>query len=119
LLRIQSLAKPIGQRLYRGILKSVAGKWKPEEVRSGALLEKVLAHMEAAARGLKRLNAALAVTGAEALRPALESLQVASVDRITSLKTLHSLVTALENKASTIANAAPELSNGTPQSVSD
>ncbi len=97
--KIQSLAKPLGPQLYRGILKSVAGKWKPEEVKNGALLQKVLTHMEAAVRGLKRLDAALNVTGPEAIGPILDSLQVSSVDKISSLKTLHALVSALEQKA--------------------
>ena len=117
ILRIQSLAKPLGSQLYRGILKSVAGKWKPEEVKSGALLQKVLAHMEGAARGLKRLDAALALTGPEAIGPILDSLQVSSVDKITSLKTLHALVSAMETKAATIANTAPQPAEGTPQAV--
>lgn len=118
LLRIQSLAKPLGSQLYRGILKSVAGKWKPEQVKSGILLEKLLAHMEGAARGLKRLDAALAVTGPEAIGLVLDSLQVASVDKITSLKTLHALVSAMETKAAGITAAtAPQQAGGTPQSA--
>jgi hypothetical protein len=119
LLRIESLAKPVGLRLYRGILKSVAGKWKPDEVKSGVVLEKVLAHMEAAARGLKRLDAALAVTGPDALGPVLDSLQVRSVDKITSLKTLHALVSAMETKAGAIANTAPESAGGTREAAPD
>lgn len=103
---IHSLAKPLGPQLYRGILKDVAGKWKPEEVRNGALPEKVLRHMEAAVRGLKRLDAALAVTGPEALAPALDSLQIASIAKISSLKTLHALVSAVEQKAGTAPNPA-------------
>lgn len=104
--RIQALAKPLGPQLYRGILKNVAGKWKPEEVKNGALLQKVLSHMESAGRGLKRLDAALAVTGQEAIGPVLDSLQVASVDKISSLKTLHALVSALEAKAGITAPKA-------------
>ena len=119
--RILSLAKPLGPKLYRGILKNVAGKWKPEDVRSGALLEKVLAHMEAAARGLKRLDAALAVTGPEAVTPILDSLQVARVDKISSLKTLHALVIAMEAKAvitPSDASVADDTTEATPPTVS-
>lgn len=103
--RIQSLAQPLGPRLYRGILKDVAGKWKPEEVK-GALLETVLKHMESAVGGLKRLDSVLAITGPEALAPALDALGIESVDRITSLTTLQDLVSALEKKAETLPKPA-------------
>lgn len=75
--------------------------------------------MEAAVRGLKRLDGALTVTGPEALGPALDSVAGPSVDKITSLKTLHALVSALETKAGDMADPAPEPAEGTPQAGSD
>lgn len=48
----------IGKRFYRGLLKRVARVWSPEQIQQTAVLEKVLAQMQGAERGLSRLEAA-------------------------------------------------------------
>ena len=63
--QIEALEKPLGKGLYRGLLKTVARVWRPSQVQNMALLRKLLAHMQAAERGLRRLEVAvgLAVPG--------------------------------------------------------
>lgn len=93
---IEAMAEPLGRGLYRGLLKSVARVWRPGEIRDSALLRKVLTHMQAADRGLRRLEAALDQTGRESLDRILRSLDVQSLDRVDSLEMLHKIVVALE-----------------------
>lgn len=94
--RIESMAEPLGRGLYRGLLKSVARVWKPSQVQEGALLHKLLKHMQSAERGLRRLDAALDHTGPESLRSILRSLDLKSIDQVNDLETLHDIVVALE-----------------------
>jgi hypothetical protein len=58
--RIEALEKPLGKGLYRGLLKTVARVWTPSQVRDLAVLRKLLGHMQAAERGLRRLEPASA-----------------------------------------------------------
>lgn len=97
--RIEGMAELLGKGLYRGLLKTIATAWKPSEITDVVVLEKVLAHMQAAERGLKRLEAALDRTGREPLATILRSLNLNSLDRVESLDTLHKIVLALEAKA--------------------
>jgi hypothetical protein len=99
---IEALEEPLGKRMYRGLLKSVARVWKPNEIRDMSLLRKVLEHMQGAERGLRRLDAALAVAGPEAMDPPLRSLQLTSLDRVNSLDALKLIVFAVEDAASKI-----------------
>ena len=55
---IDGMEQVVGRRMYRGILKSVARVWNPKEIQDKAIQEKVLAHMQAAERGLRRAEAA-------------------------------------------------------------
>ena len=55
--------------------------------------------MQAAQRGLKRLEAALDRTGPEPLAAILRSFNLNSLDRVESLDTLHKIVLALEARA--------------------
>lgn len=55
----EAMAEPLGKRLYRGLLKSVARVWNPTEISDIDVLRKVLQPMQAAERGLRRLEAAL------------------------------------------------------------
>jgi hypothetical protein len=100
--QIEALEGPLGKRLYRGLLKSVARVWKPSEIRDMALLRKVLEHMQGAERGLRRLDAALEVTGPEAMDPPLRSLRLTSLDRVDDLDALKLIVLAVEEAASKI-----------------
>ena len=59
----------------------------------------MLAHMQAAERGLRQLDAALDRTGGEALYPILQSLQLTSLDQVDNLETLRSVVLAAEQAA--------------------
>jgi hypothetical protein len=97
--RIQRMADLLGKGLYRGLLKTLATAWKPSDITDIGVLEKVLTHMQAAERGLKRLEAALDRTGLEPLATILRSFNLNSLDRVESLDTLHKIVLALEAKA--------------------
>jgi len=99
--QIVTLERALGKSLYRGLLKTIARVWKPDQVQDPVLLERVLAHMQAAERGLRRLDAVLDKTGSAALGPILRSLQIRSLDRIESLETLKQIVVALEASAGT------------------
>lgn len=97
--RIEGMAELLGKGLYRGLLKTIATAWKPSDITDAVVLEKVLARMQAAERGLKRLEAALGRTGPEPLAAILRSFNLNSLDRVESLDTLHKIVLAMEAKA--------------------
>ena len=94
------MEKVIGKRMYRGILKSVARVWNPKEIQDKAIQERVLAHMQAAERGLRRAEAAREKAGLVAFARVLGSLRLSSLDQVDNLKTLQEIVTALEAAAS-------------------
>jgi len=48
-----------GTRLYRGLLKAVAKVWNPKDIRDQAMQKKLLTHMQAAQRGLRRVDTAV------------------------------------------------------------
>jgi hypothetical protein len=100
--QIQALEETLGKGLYRGLLKTVAHAWKPDQVRDAALLQRVLACMQGAQRGLQRLETALAVTGPEALDPIFSRLKVRSLDRVDNLETLKEIVLGLEETAAKV-----------------
>jgi hypothetical protein len=93
---IEEMADLLGKGLYRGLLKAIATAWKPSDITDIVVLEKVLTHMQAAERGLKRLEAALDRTGPELLATILRSFNLNSLDRVESLDILHKIVLALE-----------------------
>jgi hypothetical protein len=97
--QIEALEKPLGKGLYRGLLKTVARVWRPSQIQNVALLRKLLAHMEAAERGLQRLEVAVGVTGPEALARILDSLKLDSMKKIDNLKMLKEIVLRLEQIA--------------------
>jgi hypothetical protein len=97
--QIEALEQPLGKGLYRGLLKSVARVWRPSQVQDLALLRKLLAHMQSAERGLRRLEAAVGLTGPEALARLLESLKLNSMETVDNLKTLKEIVFKLEESA--------------------
>ncbi len=101
--RIEEMADLLGKGLYRGLLKTTATAWKPSDITDLVVLERVLTHMQAAERGLKRLEAALDRTGPEPLATILRSFNLNSLDRVESLDTLHKIVLALEARADSIS----------------
>jgi hypothetical protein len=99
---IEGMEKVIGKRMYRGILKSVARVWNPKEIQETAIQKKVLAHMQAAERGLRRAEAAREQAGLAAFARVLGSVKLSSLDQVDSLKTLQEIVVALEGTASRV-----------------
>lgn len=96
---IEQMEQALGKRLYRGLLKTVARVWSPRDIQNPAVQQRVLAHMQAAERGLRRLDAALDRVGPQALQEMLHSLKLRSFDRVDNLHTLHQIVIALEAAA--------------------
>ena len=94
---IETMEGKIGKRFFRGLLKRVARVWNPEQIQETAVLEKLLAQMQGAERGLSRLEAAKA-----RLSPLIVDRVIASLNappaKLEDLQTLHSLVIALEGE---------------------
>jgi hypothetical protein len=97
--QIEAMAEPLGRRLYRGLLKTVARVWNPTEIREADVLRKVLEQLQAAERGLLRLKAALNRIGPETLVPILRSMRLNSLAQVDSLETLKRVVLAVEQAA--------------------
>jgi hypothetical protein len=97
--QIESMEAALGKRVYRAILKDLGRAWSPRQITDVGLQEKVLKHMQAAERGFKRVEAAVAKVGREPLEAILGSLNVRSFEQISDLSTLHKLIVALEAKA--------------------
>ena len=95
---IEGMEKVIGKRMYRGILKTVARVWNPKEIQDKAIQERVLAHMQAAERGLRRAEGGARKGGAGDLCQVLGSLRLSSLDQVDNLKTLQEIVIALESR---------------------
>ena len=96
---IEQMERAVGKRMYRGPLKTVARVWNPKDIHDPAIQQKVLAHMQAAERGFRRLDAALARVGPESSTQILRSLKLQSIDRVDNLQALHEIVLALETSA--------------------
>ncbi len=94
---IEAMKKKIGHRLYRGLLKRVARAWSPQQIREETVLEQVLAQMQAAERGLMRLEAARARLAPGVVEKLFVSLNTPPA-RLEDLQSLHSLVVALEKE---------------------
>ena len=97
--QIEAMAEPLGKAIYRGLLRTIARAWKPAQIQETELLERVLRHMQAAERGLGRLDTALSVTGPKALGTVLQSLRLASIDQVDNLETLKMIVLEMEKVA--------------------
>jgi hypothetical protein len=98
-LEIEQMERSVGKRMYRGLLKTLARVWNPKDIQDLAIQQKVLAHMQAAERGFRRLDAALDRVGPESLTQILRSLKLQSIDRVDNLQSLHKIVLALEAAA--------------------
>ncbi len=96
---IEQMEQALGKRMYRGLLKTLARVWNPKDIQDSAIQQKVLAHMQAADRGFRRLDAALERVGPEALTQILRSLKLQSIDLVDNLQTLREIVLALETAA--------------------
>lgn len=96
---IEAMAVPLGRGLYRGILRDLARVWNPREIEENSVQRKVLEHMRCADRGLMRLKAALEKTGPRALTPILQTLGLASLERVDNLEILKRIVLDLESAA--------------------
>jgi hypothetical protein len=95
---IERMESVVGKRMYRGLLKSVARVWNPRDIRDRDTREKVLAHMQAAERGLRRAEAARDKAGLAAFVGVLGSFNLRTLDQVDNLKTLQEIVVALESK---------------------
>jgi|SRR5579859_3110038 len=93
------MEQELGPALYHGLLKSIARVWSPGDIREIGLQYTVLEHMEAARRGLRRAAAAAAKIDRTTVFEILRSLDVDSIEKVTDLQTLHTIVTALERSA--------------------
>jgi hypothetical protein len=98
--QIEEMEEMLGKRMYRGLLKTVARVWNPRDIRDSAIQQRVLAHMQAARRGLRRLDLALDRVGPEVLDSLLCARALRSLDQVDNLTTLHEIVCALEGVAS-------------------
>jgi hypothetical protein len=96
---IEQMEQLVGKRMYRGLLKSVARVWNPKGIQDQAIQEKVLAHMQAAERGLRRAEAAREKAGLAAFAGVLGSLRLSSLSQVDNLNTLREIVVALEGAA--------------------
>jgi Rad52/22 family double-strand break repair protein len=96
---IEQMERALGKRMYRGLLKTLASVWNPKDIHDPAIQQKVLAHMQAAERGFRRLDAALERGGRQALTQVFRSLKLQSVDLVDNLQTLREIVLALEAAA--------------------
>lgn len=96
---IQQMEQVAGKRMYRGLLKTVARVWDPKDIQDPQTQQRVLAHMQAAERGLHRAEAARDRAGLAAFAAALGSLKLSSLDQVDNLKTLQEIVVALEAAA--------------------
>jgi len=90
------MEKRVGKRMYRGLLKTIARVWNPKDIRDSTIQQKVLAHLQAAERGLRRAEAARNRAGLAAFAAVLGSLRISSLDQVDNLKTLQEIVAALE-----------------------
>ncbi|PYV99400.1 MAG: hypothetical protein DMG89_07855 [Acidobacteria bacterium] len=94
--RLKGWKKQSANACIARILKSVARVWNPKEIQDKAIQEKVLAHLQAAERGLRRAEAAREKAGLAAFARVLGSLRLNSLDQVDNLRTLQEIVVALE-----------------------
>lgn len=97
---IERMQRVVGKRMFRGILKSVAKVWNPRDIQDCSIQEKVLAHLQAAERGLARIGAVRDRVGLAVFARVLGSLRLSSLDQVDNLKTLQEIVVALEEAPS-------------------
>jgi hypothetical protein len=97
---IELMEEVVGKRMYRGLLKSLARVWNPKDIQDPETQQRVLAHLQAAERGLRRAESAREKVGVAAFAGILGSLRLSSLDQVDNLKALQEIVVALEEAAS-------------------
>src|SRR6266567_1333549 len=97
---IEVMEGVVGKRMYRGLLKSLARVWNPKDIQDPETQERVLAHLQAAERGLRRAESARERVGLASFAGILGSLRLSSLDQVDNLKALQEIVLALEEAAS-------------------
>jgi hypothetical protein len=107
ILAIEATERKIGKRLYRGLLKKLARVWSPQQIQEMAVLERVLAQMQGAERGMARLDAAQAKLTPDTIQRIISSLN-APPAKLEDLQSLHALVVALEKATETSDPFLPE-----------
>ena len=100
--QIEQMAKSLGRPLYRGILRTSARVWGPDQITDVAVQRKVLEQMQSAERGLGRLNVAIGKTGPGPVNDVLQSLKLRSLEMIDNLQVLKKVVLAIEASASSM-----------------
>lgn len=93
---IEKMERVVGRRMYRGVLKSAARVWNPNEIRDAAAQQRVLAQMQAAERGLLRAKAAREKAGLASFAAVLGSMKLSSLEQVDNLNTLKEIIVALE-----------------------
>src|SRR5258707_396717 len=73
---IEQMEHVVGKRMYRGLLQTAARVWNPKDIQDQAIQEKLLAHLQAAGRGLRRAAAARGKEGLAAFEAVLGSLRL-------------------------------------------
>ena len=94
---IERMERVVGKRMYRGLLKSVARVWNPRDIPDRVTQERVLAHLQAAERGLWRARNARDTAGLATFAAVLGSWKLSSLDEVDNLKTLEEIVLGLES----------------------
>jgi hypothetical protein len=94
--QIAQMRELLGTRMYRGLLKSVAKAWSPEQIPDTRLQHEVLKQMQVAERCFQRLDVARDRVGDRPLEEILRSLKIRSVDQVGDLTILGKIVLALE-----------------------
>lgn len=94
---IEAMAGPLGRGLYRGILRDLARVWNPREIHDISIQQKILEHMRAAERGLRRLDVALDQTEPERLTAVLKVFGLSSLERVDTLEMLKRIVLEVES----------------------
>ena len=91
--------RTVGEANVPGTVEADREVWNPRDIQDAALQKQVLAHMQAAERGFRRLDAALDSVGPGALTQILRSLKLRSIDLVDNLQTLHEIVVEVEAAA--------------------
>jgi hypothetical protein len=95
---IESMRERLGNRVYRGLLKNLAGVWNPSDIRDAATQERVLKHMQSAERGFRRVEHLVTELGRGPVIAVLNSLKLTSLDQVADLETLKAIVLTLQAK---------------------
>ena len=99
--QIEAMAKGVGRRLYRGILKNAARVWSAAEIHDPRVLNEVLGQLQIAVEEIQRLRESLSRVEPGTLTSVLRSLRLTSLDHVDSLEILRRVVLQVERAAET------------------